>query len=270
MPTNWPQKIGRSLQRNGLTGTLRTAMKRASRKLKLMVSPTARAAYEASLTREATLMAAFIEREAEFDRTHNVDTRGMVMLDTLDEVVGSHRYAGSPYEGADFDLLREWIASLKIDFSQYTFVDLGSGKGRALLIAAQFPFRKVCGVEFAPALHAVAQKNLASYRGPRQCKDVHADLGDAAEYSFPAGPLVVFIYNPFNGAVMERVLANLTRSHRAQPRDIWVAYWNPMEEALFDRYGFVRVPDPLTGPAVINIYGRSSIVWRLFAKTSPS
>ena len=63
---------------------------------------------------------------------------------------------------------------------------------------------------------------------------------------------------------MDRVLANLTRSHREQPRDIWVIYCNPREEALFDRHGFARVADIPEGPA-INWQGDRSIVWRLFS-----
>jgi len=171
-------------------------------------------------------------------------------------------------------VLRERIVALGIDFPQYTFIDLGCGKGRALLIAAQFPFRQVRGVEFAPDLHAVAEKNVAEKniaekniavsRGPRRCRDVRADLADAAEYPVPDGLLVVFLYNSFGGAVMDRVLANLTRSHREQPRDIWVIYWNPREEALFDRHGFARVADIPEGPA-INWQGDRSIVWRLFS-----
>jgi hypothetical protein len=257
------KKLGGSLRRVGLIGTVRTAMKRGRRHLELALSPAKRAARRNQEARAAQLKAEFFAREAEFDRIHNVDTTGIVSLDSLDEVVGPHRHVGSPYEGADFDLLRDWIAGLGIDFPQYTFLDLGSGKGRALLIAAQFPFRQVRGIEFAPALHAVAVKNLASYRGPRVCTDVRADLGDAAEYPVPAGPLVVFIYNPFAGAVMDRVLANLARSHREQPRDIRVAYWTPMEEALFIRHGFARDPDPPAGPAIINHYGSRSSIWRL-------
>ena len=58
------------------------------------------------------------------------------------------------------------------------------------------------------ALHAVAEKNIAVDRGPRRCCDVRADLADAAEYPVPDEPLVVYIYNSFCGAVMDRVLAN--------------------------------------------------------------
>ena len=251
------RKISRSLRRRGLLGTAREAMKRGLVYLKLALSPARRAARRC-----------WEAREAEFDHAHGVDTAGSVSLDTLDEVVGPHRNEGAWYSGVDFVLLREQIATLGIDFPQYTFIDLGCGKGRVLLIAAQFPFRQVRGVEFAPALHAVAEKNIAVYRGPRRCCDVRADLADAAEYPVPDGPLVVFLFNPFRGAVMDRVLANLTRSHQKQPRDIWVVYWNPKEAALFDRHGFTRVADAPEGPALIDWRGYRCIIWRLFSSGS--
>jgi hypothetical protein len=65
------------------------------------------------------------------------------------------------------------------------------------------------------------------------------------------------------------VLANLTRSHREQPRDIWVIYWNPLVEVLFDhRHEFARVADAPEGPAITDWHGDQSIVWRLFSSGS--
>jgi hypothetical protein len=185
------RKIVKSLRRRGPFGTAWIALRIGLAHL----SPARRAARRCRAAREAE----FNAREAEFDRAHGVDTAGIVSLDTLDEVMGPHRDECHDYEGVDFVLLRERIAALGVDFPQYTFIDLGCGKGRALLIAAQFPFRQVRGVEFAPALHAAAEKNIAVYRGPRRCCDVRADLADAAEYPVPDGPLVVFIYNSFTG-----------------------------------------------------------------------
>jgi SAM-dependent methyltransferase len=167
----------------------------------------------------------------------------MVLLHVLDEFVGTHRYGGCHYQAVNPDRFRERIIALGIDFPRYTFIDLGCGKGRTLLIAAQVPFRRVRGVEFAPALHAAAETSIAAACGPRLCDDVRAELADAAEYPVPDGPLVVFMYNPFFGSVLDRVLANLARSHREQPRDVRVIYWNPVHAALFGRHGFTRIVD---------------------------
>ena len=221
------------LRHHGPLGVAREALAIGLARLKGALLPAEQAAYR--------------KREAEFDCAHGVDTAGWVSLHTLDGFVGPHRYEGCPYLSVDPERFRERIAALGIDFPRYTFLDLGCGKGRTLLIAAQFPFRRVRGVEFAPALHAVAEKNIAVDCGPRRCGDVRADLADAAEYPVPDGPLVVFMYNPFFGSVMDRVLANLARSHREQPRDIKVFYWNPVHAALFGRHGFTRIAVLLEG-----------------------
>ena len=160
-----PRKISRSLRRRGLHGTVRHAMGRGLVYLKDALSPARRAVRRCRVARGG------VQRgEAEFDHSHGVDAARIVSLDTL-EVVGPHRDECNYYEGVDFDLLRERIAALGIDFPQYTFIDLGCGKGRALLIAAQFPSARFA-VRLAPALHAVAEKNIAVYRGPRRCCDV--------------------------------------------------------------------------------------------------
>ena len=46
----------------------------------------------------------------------------------------------------------------------YTFVDLGAGMGRAMLLAAAYPFRAVVGVELHPTLARIARRNLALWR----------------------------------------------------------------------------------------------------------
>ena len=120
------RKISRSLRRRGLHGTVRHAMGRGLVYLKDALSPARRAVRRCRVARAPE----FDAREAEFDHSHGVDTAGIVSLDTL-EVVGPHRDECNYYEGVDFDLLRERIAALGIDFPQYTFIDLGCGKGRA-------------------------------------------------------------------------------------------------------------------------------------------
>ena len=116
------RRIVRTLRRRGLLGTARMALGIGLFYLKVALSPARRAERRSRAAREAA-------REAEFDCAHGVDTAGTVLLDTLDEVVGPHRNEGISYETVDPDLFREQIAALRIDFPQYTFIDLGCGKG---------------------------------------------------------------------------------------------------------------------------------------------
>ena len=117
-----------------------------------------------------------------------------------------------------------------------TFVDLGAGMGRVVMLAARRPFRAVVGVEISPALAEIARENLASLRDPRRvATDVKIVRADASEYVIPRGDLVVFMYNPFRAPVMTEVLENLTAS--GEPREIVLLYHTPLERATIDAGG---------------------------------
>ena len=89
------------------------------------------------------------------------------------------------------------MQSLPIDYTQFTFIDLGSGKGRTLLIASDYPFRRIIGVELLGELHRIAQENIRTYQSPtRKCFALEIIRGDAREFTFPAEPSVIYLFNP--------------------------------------------------------------------------
>ncbi len=124
---------------------------------------------------------------------------------------------------------RRVIRSLPIsDPSDYTFVDLGSGKGRMLLIASEFPFRKVVGVEMREDLHDQAMENARRYRhSTAQTSRIDCQLVDATHFDFPAGKLVVYLFNPFSAEIMGRVFRRLDASFEQDPREIVLVYVHP-------------------------------------------
>src|SRR5262245_31780647 len=155
-----------------------------------------------------------------FDTTRRVDTSGFVRLDTL-TLVGTNK-KGHEYLAARPSVVRPILRSLPIrDRSEYTFVDLGSGKGRVLFLAAEYGFKKVIGVEFALELHESALQNIGRYqfRKPQSPRIESVNL-DAADYQFPRDNLVVYLFNPFSATVMERVLSNLATSIQEHPRHV--------------------------------------------------
>jgi hypothetical protein len=107
----------------------------------------------------------------------------------------------------------------------FTFIDLGSGKGRVLLMASDYPFKKIIGVEFMPELHRAAQENIAGYSNDRQrCPQIESVCMDARDFQFPDNPLVVYLFNPFSEPTFTRVLKNLRRSAEQTPRPVYIAY----------------------------------------------
>ena len=156
-----------------------------------------------------------------FDTTRRVRTTGDVSVPDASKVVGEIRDSEMyiPVRASNADAaLRDLPMS---DLSDYTFIDMGSGKGRVLFVAAEYPFRQVIGVEFSIALHEDAQRNIARYKSRKQRSGtIEAVLADAARFKFPAGKLVIYLFNPFGPDVMSRMLANLKMSLEIDPRHV--------------------------------------------------
>jgi SAM-dependent methyltransferase len=149
--------------------------------------------------------------------------------------------AGGPYQPSDPVLLRETLANLEIDYSEFIFIDLGSGKGRALLLASDYPFQRIIGVELLPEFHCIALDNIAKYRSDNQkCFAIECLLGDAEEYSFPPAPLVLYLFNPLPEVGLRRVIARLEESLREHPRPVYVLYLNPMLEHILAESSLLR------------------------------
>lgn len=149
----------------------------------------------------------------------------------------------SPYQPTEPALFREMMAGLPIEFDRFTFVDLGSGKGRTLLMASEYPFRKIVGVEVIAELHRAAEENIREYRSSTQrCAQIEAVCTDACEFVLPDTPLVLYLFNPLPEAGLQRVLRNLERSLEQSPRPVWIVYHNPaMGSALETSRALVRV-----------------------------
>ena len=147
----------------------------------------------------------------------------------------------SPYQPTEPALFQAMMTCLEIEFNQFTFVDLGSGKGRTLLMASEYAFRKIVGVEILPALHKVAQENLARCKSEsRKCFTVEAACGDATEFCFPAEPTVLYLFSPFEESGLKRVMARLDASLSAHPRPVYLLYHNPLLEHLIARNGQLK------------------------------
>ena len=141
--------------------------------------------------------------DVEFDRECGVDTAGFISQWDIGPVVD--RETGCHYQGTDVSEFRRVLDALTLEHSKYTFVDYGSGKGRAT-IAAEYSFCAVVGVEHGVNLHTTAERNITIDRGPRRVLSTFRSiLGDAATFSPPPGSLLVHINNPFAKSVLERV-----------------------------------------------------------------
>jgi SAM-dependent methyltransferase len=168
--------------------------------------------------------------DIDFDWQHRVDTTSAT-VDWHTRLVG---LLNSPYQPIPPEEFREIMESLAIDFSQFTFIDIGSGKGRALLLAADYGFRRIIGVELIPELDQIAQANVRKLQASGLKANIELVCGDATDFSFPAESTVVFLFNPLPERALYCLLTNLERSLHRNPRLVYIAYANPILERIIE------------------------------------
>lgn len=180
------------------------------------------------------------QTRSSFDQEFGTDTDGIVPLWKL-RIESPYREQGVRYQASSPDFIRTAIENLPIQPEEFVYVDIGSGKGRTLLVASEYPFRRIIGVEFSPELNAVAVENIRKFGSPRRrCDDVSSVCADAANWEFPAENTMFFLYNPFGEDVLRRVLANLKASLIRNDREIYIIYNHPIFAHLLNGSDFLQ------------------------------
>jgi SAM-dependent methyltransferase len=178
--------------------------------------------------------------DIDYDWDHRVNTTSAA-VGWRDRLLG---VLHSPYQPTDPAVFQEMMDHLRhrgINFSEFTFLDLGSGKGRALLMAADYPFQKIIGVELLASLHRIAQENLRGYKSEsQQCFVLESVCANAVSFSLPETPLVIYLFNPFPESGLRRFLNNLEGSLHEHPRNVYLLYHNPQHEHVQMESGILR------------------------------
>lgn len=180
-----------------------------------------------------------------FDQMHGVETSGLVPA--------GHLVTGHPndehvtaYYGVAPSILRTLIDHWRDTpppepIRRYTFVDLGAGKGRAMLVASEFDFREVVGVELNPAMADAAQRNIdiwqASHRedetSPRLAP-IHLYQQDALEFELPRTHTLLFLFHPFEAPVVRALLRRIETQFAKRPGALDILYVNAECADLLD------------------------------------
>jgi 16S rRNA G966 N2-methylase RsmD len=183
----------------------------------------------------------------DFDRRYGVETFKTVQITATDSPSLSHgvRYSPSP-EAA----IRWSIENCGMLHEQTTFIDVGSGKGRVLIVAAEYPFRRVMGVEYSAELAAACRDNLERLNIADKCEVV---VRDAVDFKFPDENMLIFLYNPFDSTILTRVLRHLALA-RGQVR---IAQLGPGHDVLLES-GLTRLVCSGDGPTIYEIVSKRS------------
>lgn len=172
--------------------------------------------------------------EPDFDLSHGTDTSAQVGTEEF-EVSKADLEGAVHYETMTLRRFRKVIRSVGTDLTGRVFIDFGSGKGRLLLMASEYPFQRVIGVEFEPNLHAIAKRNVQLYTSSAQrCRDIRPICGNAVTFEIPPERLICSFNNPFDDRILSQVVANLEESLDRSEREVYVIYANPIHRDLFD------------------------------------
>jgi SAM-dependent methyltransferase len=195
---------------------------------------------------KATLLKVYIALvDHWFDLRHGTDTCRWMLLGDLN-IRSENKDRGVRYEPARIVLLRKMFAQIReLIPSGGAVVDLGAGKGRVLLIASEFGFRRARGVEFAPELCEIARKNCDLYRrSSGTTTELQILESDVVDYPISPDDNVFVMFNPFDDFVLNKVLDNMARSLAAHPRRIVIGYYSPEHSEAINRHpAFVREVD---------------------------
>ena len=181
-----------------------------------------------------------------FDQMHGVDTSGLVPAKHLvtghanDEHVTAYYGVAPSILRTLIDQWRETIPPHPI--SRYTFIDIGAGKGRGLLVASEYRFRKVIGIELNPAMAAIAHQNVAhwiqtheaDFTAPRPAP-IEVLEQDALDFDFPATPTLLFLFHPFEAPVLKQLLRRIETQFAKRPGTLDLLYVNSECADVLDR-----------------------------------
>jgi len=216
-------KLDKDVHRYAFIGLFRLSLEHIARRITLLDS----------------LVRAMFKKERRrvvaFDKQFGVDTIGVVHQTDL-IIHNPNQIHAASYEASDPKYFRDAISSLMLDYQRFSFIDFGSGKGRAILLATEFPFKRITGVELSEKLHRVAQDNISRFKSTiSKCTDVESICMDAVDYPLPNECLVCYFYNPFDSILMAQVISNIQKSYLQNPREIFIVYYNPKEAHIMDR-----------------------------------
>lgn len=172
-----------------------------------------------------------------FDAENHVQTSGLVH--------GRHLVTGHPHDKHStayygiapsvlLELISWWRATNPVAPPEdYTFIDLGAGMGRGMLLAARMPFREVIGVELHPELAAIAQKNIDIWQlsGRARCP-MRIVCADVTQFRFPANPCVAYLFNPFREPVLKALLKHAETEFASRPGQLDLIYANDEFSAM--------------------------------------
>jgi hypothetical protein len=182
-----------------------------------------------------------------YDYRHGTDTSSFVQVKELSAASKNLKNAGH-YEPSSPFLFKTIMNHLSVDYNEYVFIDIGSGKGRILILASDYPFAEVIGIEFSPQLHAIAESNLINNEHRRASK-ITLLCADVADYEFSNNNTVLYLFNPFNRVMILKLLDKLR--YLAEHNKIYMVYSNALHSDIVEKAGIFKTTTRVKVPYLV-------------------
>ena len=174
-----------------------------------------------------------------YNRKHNLFTDGISINKIKNSPPNKNHLMGTT--SVVVPLIRKIFNGLQINTSD-VLIDFGSSQGRALLIASEYNFKKIIGIEFLPDLCIIAKNNFNKYENSTGKKlNIKLIEDDVLNYHYNGDENVFYFYNPFDEYIMEKVLKSINISLKKHLRKVKLIYISPMCHKLILKYGFKNI-----------------------------
>lgn len=175
-----------------------------------------------------------------FDRKYGIET-SKVESEYMNEVESEYASACEFYEPTRWRHFKKIMEAVPIDHRDFIFIDAGCGKGRVLMFASFFNFKRIIGVEFSEQLVTIARRNMVKFAektGMKSAFDIQCT--DIALFDLPDGNLVIYLYNPFHGELMKLFIEKIRQFVERGDFQVYIAYRNPVCAEMFEEKPFLE------------------------------
>lgn len=144
----------------------------------------------------------------------------------------------SPYEAVNYYMLEKLLGAFRNQSSYTSIVDLGCGKGRAMVASAYFGFTNITGIDFAKELCEEAILNMQKVQSTFPGISWNVIYANVLDYTIMPGDSVFFMFNPFVEETLNFFLDRLEESCRLFPRKTYFIYANPLHAFVLENRGY--------------------------------
>jgi hypothetical protein len=183
-------------------------------------------------------LAAFtVYHEIKGEKKYQLET---VKVDTLQnqKVRSDNLKHASIYQATNYFIIEKAFEFLRLENANFHLVDFGSGKGRIMVVAAYYRFKKITGIDFSQSLCNEAEVNIEKIKPRFPSVEFEIICDDAVNYPIKNDDTVFFFFNPFDEVVMLHVVKNILASLKKNERKIYIVYVNPLHKEMFLSAGF--------------------------------